>query len=151
MSITFTKTVLFLAVTFLVAAHARAQSDAAERQKLAGTWEGWVVEGDGSQTSQRHMRVGEVIITAAQISAKDARSVSMGVGTYKLAAAGSTKTIDATGTGGPTQGKTYRGIYKLEGDTLKWCSGNDRAQSRPAEFKTNPGNGHFLMILTRKK
>ena len=48
-------------------------------------------------------------------------------------------------------GKNYMGIYKLEGDTLKWCSGNDKARTRPTEFKTNIGTGHFLMILTRKK
>lgn len=125
--------------------------DAAERQRLAGAWEGWVVEGDGSQPSQRRQRVNELVISPTQITAKDGRNISMGAGTYRLGSAGGAKTIDAVGTGGPTQGKTYLGIYKLEGNTLKWCSGNDRARTRPAEFRTNTGSGHFLMVLTRKQ
>jgi uncharacterized protein (TIGR03067 family) len=134
-----------------LALSASAADDTAERAKLTGTWEGWVVEGDGSQTAQRRQRVNELVINAAQISAKDGRSISMGQGTYKLGGAGGAKTIDATGTTGPTQGKFYLGIYRLDGDTLRWCSGNERARTRPTEFKTNTGNGHFLMILTRKK
>jgi hypothetical protein len=43
------------------------------------------------------------------------------------------------------------GVYRLEGDTLKWCSGNDRARTRPTELRTNTGQNHFLMILTKKK
>jgi len=144
--------VLLLALSLcLCTGSAQAQTDAAERQKLAGKWEGWVVEGDGSQQSHRRQRINELVITAIQITAKDGRDVGMGTGSFQLSSSGATKTIDATGTGGRTQGQTYRGIYQLQGDTLKWCSGNERAQSRPAEFKTNPGNGHFLMILTRKK
>ncbi len=123
----------------------------ADFKKLEGTWEGWVVEGDGSQASQRRQRINELVIAADRITAKDGRNISMGQGTYKLGSAGGVKTIDATGTMGPVQGKLYQGIYRVDGDTLRWCSGNDRARSRPTEFRTNPGNGHFLMILTRKK
>lgn len=123
----------------------------AQDKALIGTWEGWVVEGDGSKDSQRRQRVGELVITAAQINAKDGRNGSMGTGTYKLGTAGAAKTIDATGTAGQPSGKTFLGIYQVSGDKLKWCSGNDRAKTRPMEFKTNVGNGHFLMVLTRKK
>lgn len=151
MKTTFHRLTFSLALPLMLATTIHAQTlDATERQKLTGTWEGWVVESDGSQTSHRRQRVNELIITAAQISAKDGRDISMGTGGYKLGAAGAAKTIDATGTGGRTQGKSYAGIYKLEGNTLKWCSGNESARTRPTEFKTNPGNGHFLMILTRK-
>ncbi|MGH9581171.1 MAG: TIGR03067 domain-containing protein, partial [Terriglobales bacterium] len=132
---------VFLAALFTFSPAARAQSgDAAERQKLAGTWEGWVVESDGSQTSHRRQRINELVISATQIAAKDGRNISMGTGSYKLGAAGGAKTIDTTGTAGQqVQGKAYQGIYRLDGDTLRWCSGNDRAKSRPTEFKTNPG------------
>ena len=126
-------------------------NDAAERRKIIGVWQGAVVEGDGSKQGSARQRISELVITADKITARDARGVSMGEGTYRLSVADKLKAIDTTGTAGPTQGKSFQGIYTLEGDTLKWCSGNDRARTRPAELKTNTGNGHFLMILTRKK
>lgn len=125
-------------------------SASAQDKSLLGTWEGWLVQGDGSQPSQRQSRIGEMVITAAQITSKDGRGSSMGAGGYKVGAAGALKTIDATGTAGEPQGKTFQGIYQITGDTLKWCSGNDKAKTRPTELKTNVGNGHFLMVLTRK-
>jgi uncharacterized protein (TIGR03067 family) len=131
---------------------AQTAGDAAQRQRLAGTWEGWLMEGDGSQQSQRRQRINELVITATQISAKDGRNISMGTGSYRLGGSGALPTIDATGImGQQVQGKTYLGIYQLQGDTLKWCSGNDKAKTRPTELKTNTGSGHLLMVLTRKK
>ena len=122
----------------------------AQDKALIGTWEGWLVNGDGSQTAQRQSRISEMVITAAQITCKDGGNRSMGAGSYKVGAAGAVKTIDATGTAGQPSGKAFQGIYQISGDTLKWCSGNDKARTRPTELKTNIGNGHFLMILTRK-
>lgn len=140
-----TKLLLIVATLTLLALPASAQDKA-----LIGTWEGWLVQGDGSQQSQRQSRIGEMVITAAQITCKDGGNRSMGAGNYKLGTAGAVKTIDATGTAGEPKGKSFQGIYQISGDTLKWCSGNDKAKTRPTELKTNIGNGHFLMILTRK-
>ena len=58
--------------------------------------------------------------------------------------------IDTRGTAGQYTGKEYEGIFSVEGDTLRWCSGNP-GKGRPATLKTNTGSGHFLMVLTRKK
>ena len=138
---------LTLAAALAFAVPARAQADKA----LIGTWEGWLVDGDGSQQSQRRQRISEMVITATQITCKDGRGTSMGAGTYRTGGTGGVRTIDATGTAGQPNGKAFQGIYQVSGDSLKWCSGNDRAKTRPAELKTNTGNGHFLMLLTRKK
>lgn len=127
-----------------------ALSASAQDKAILGTWEGWLVDGDGSQKSQQRQRISEMVITAQQITCKDGRGGSMGAGTYRTSGTGALRTIDATGTAGQPSGKAFQGIYQVSGDTLKWCSGNDRAKARPAELKTNTGNGHFLMILTRK-
>ena len=79
-----------------------ALSAPAQDKALIGTWEGWLVNGDGSQTAQRQSRIGEMVIAAAQISSKNGRGTSMGAGTYKVGAAGAVKTIDATGIVRPT-------------------------------------------------
>lgn len=123
--------------------------EAAQRRALLGTWEGWVVEGTGEGPNQRRQRVSELVITADQISAKDGRGASLGVGSYRLGASGNLRTIDAAGTSGPALNKRYLGIYLLEGNTLKWCSGTP-GRPRPAEFQTRPPN-HFMMVLTRKQ
>lgn len=120
-----------------------------ERQKLVGVWAGGVVEGDGSKEGSTRVVVSELVITADKITAKNDKGASLGEGTYKLGEAGGLKTIDAIGTGGPTQWKSYAGIYKLEGDKLLWCSGTP-GKPRPTFFKSEPSNG-FLMIVTRKK
>ena len=140
-------TLLLSTLLLTVATSAFAQAD----RPLTGTWEGWLVDGDGSQQSQRRQRISEMVITAAQITCKDGRGSSMGAGTYRLGSSGAVRTIDATGTAGQPSGKAFKGIYQINGDTLKWCSGNDKAKTRPTELKTNVGNGHFLLILTRKK
>lgn len=140
-----TKLLLTAATLALLALSASAQDKA-----LIGTWEGWLVNGDGSQTAQRQSRISEMVITAAQITCKDGGNRSMGAGNYRVGGTGAVRTIDATGTAGQPAGKAFQGIYQVSGDTLKWCSGNDKARTRPTELKTNVGNGHFLMILTRK-
>jgi len=141
----FAKTLLTVATLTLLALSAAAQDKA-----LLGTWEGWLVDGDGSEQSQRRQRISELVITAAQITCKDGGNRSMGAGTYRIGGTGAVRTIDANGTAGQPAGKAFQGIYQVSGNTLKWCSGNDKARTRPTELKTNVGNGHFLMILTRK-
>ncbi len=140
------KSLLAAAALFLLTLSVHAQDKA-----LIGTWEGWLVDGDGSQKSQQRQRISEMVITDAQITCKDGGGRSMGAGTYRVGGAGALKTIDATGTAGQPQGKAFQGVYQVSGDSLKWCSGNDKARTRPTELKTNVGNGHFLMLLTRKK
>ena len=130
---------------------AQAQSDAAERAKLEGTWVGGVtnpgVQGKSGQGTM--VILSEVVIKDGKITAKDGGKSGLGEGTYKLNLGTNPKTLDAVGTGGKTQGKNYLGIYKLNGDSLEWCAGNP-AIPRPTAFFTKP-QVQFHMVLTRKK
>jgi uncharacterized protein (TIGR03067 family) len=121
-----------------------------ELKKLAGTWEGYVVEGEGENPDRGpvHLRL---TITESTIAAVDLGNggKEMGSGTFQIDPAKGTKEIDATGVILPgKRERTFAGIYALDGDTLKWCVDN-RRQDRPSEFRTEKGN--YLLILKRKK
>ena len=121
--------------------------DAAWRKQMLGTWEGTVVSDE--ETGARRATIRELMITMDKISATDGDGRSLGEGSYKLAEEGGLLTIDATGVSGPAMNQTMLGIWKLEGDTLRWCSANG-GKPRPTEFKTR-SSGPYLMILTRKR
>jgi uncharacterized protein (TIGR03067 family) len=101
------------------------------------------------ETGARRATIRELTITMDKISATDGDGRSLGEGSYKLAEEGGLLTIDATGVNGPAMNQTMLGIWKLEGNTLRWCSANG-GKPRPTEFKTR-SSGPYLMILTRKK
>ena len=136
---------LFVAIICTLGlAHA---DDAAWRKQLLGTWAGAVVSDE--DTGARRATISELTITMEKIVATDGDGRSLGEGSYKLAEEGGLLTIDATGVNGPAMGQTMLGIWKVEGDTLRWCSANG-GKPRPTEFKTR-GAGPYLMILKRKK
>ncbi|WP_395741501.1 hypothetical protein [Prosthecobacter sp.] len=113
------------------------------RQRLIGTWDGYMADSDGS----RHGDI-RLVITEDKITASNPQgNREMGAGTYKI----SGKKIDATGTEGQFAGKKYEGIFDLDSNTLKWCSANDNPNSsRPTKLQTNPQAGQFLMVLEKK-
>ena len=50
------------------------------------------------------------------------------------------------------QGKTWRGIYELNGDALKICdNGDDVAKGRPVAFVTEARSGQVLVNFKRVK
>lgn len=117
-----------------------------------GLWRGWAVEGKGESQSARRMYV-QLRIKGDQIEATQLRLSGeplrdLGLGTFKLRKKGSIWEIDATRTQEPGRGQTYLGICSLEGNTLKWCSGN-AGKARPREFESQP-HQQYLMILNRQ-
>ena len=123
----------------------------AELKKLEGVWEGFVVEGKGEKADRGPFQL-RITITGDKMSAVDLKNNNkdMGSGTFKLDPSKALKTLDATGVVLPgKRDKIYRGIYELDGDTLKWCVDNKQREEHPTEFRSNAGN--FLMVLKRQK
>ncbi len=121
--------------------------EAADRRRLVGTWTGWIVEGRGDRPNAMIGKIAEMTITERTIRARDDQR-DMGEGNYRVGRDQGWGTLDAAGIAGPTRGKTYLGIYQLEGDTLRWCTANP-GRPRPTELMTRRGDGWYLMVLRR--
>jgi uncharacterized protein (TIGR03067 family) len=61
------------------------------------------------------------------------------------------KTIDLVPLGGLLEGNLLRGIYRIDGDTMKICLAGISEKVRPTEFATKRGSGHFLMVLKKDR
>jgi len=96
-----------VSVAVAAAAAAKAPSTADERTRLTGTWRGKM-----AHESEQSL---ELVITPTTISGRSLHNgESLGVGTYDVDPV--KKTLDAHGSKDPVSGKTYLGIYSLEGD-----------------------------------
>jgi uncharacterized protein (TIGR03067 family) len=71
-------------------------------------------------------------------------------GVFALEPGASPRTIDFTPNDGPHKGKTFRGIYQLEGDELKACFAFP-GKARPKTFLTQPDSGLVLEFWRRAK
>lgn len=120
---------------------------ARERQKLAGVWKGFTVEGKGENPDRGpvklELRVGERI---HGLEFKGANVVDHGEGEFSLDLTRTPAVLDAWKTNERGRRQSYLGIYTLEGDTLKWCVSPQK--TRPATFET--AKGQFLLILKRQ-
>lgn len=91
----------------------------------------------------------ELTITPTRITGRNPRTgKSLGEGTYQLDPV--RKTIDPHQDAKFGRGKTYLGLYSLEGDTLKWVS-NSRGKKRPVDLEHRPERDQFLMVLKRQR
>src|SRR5205807_248148 len=70
-------------------------------------------------------------------------------GTVKIDATKTPKWFDTTATAGPDTGTTQPGIYELEGDALKICTGMPGTNTRPTEFSAKAGSKCQLIVLKR--
>ncbi len=135
----------FRGETFTVAQ----DSDKSAREKLAGVWAGFAVEGKGETPDRGAVKL-ELIISKDLIKAKQFKgkdSFDLGEGTYEILQSKSPNHLDGKKKlDNPNRKDIWLGIYHLDGDTLKWCVGK---KARPTEFETKQGS--FLLILKRIK
>jgi uncharacterized protein (TIGR03067 family) len=134
-----------------VFADSRQRPNESDTGKLAGTWEGYVVDGRGENPNRGpvHLRL---VISGNRMSAYDLSGPDtnkpLGSGIYRVGARSPLPELDATGIVLPgKRERTFIGVYELDGDTLRWCVDN-RGKERPSEFRTAAGK--YLLVLKRK-
>jgi uncharacterized protein (TIGR03067 family) len=52
---------------------------------------------------------------------------------------------------GPQKGRIDRGIYEIDGDTLRICIQSNKDSSRPRDFRSPAGSDLWLVTLQRSK
>ena len=122
-------------------------TDAQERQRLAGVWRGFTVEGKGERPDRGPVKL-EITITDRKIHGIESKAddrVDHGEGEYLIELTKDPRQLDATQTNERGRKREYLGIYLIEGDTLKWCVSPQKV--RPETFETK--KGQFLLILKR--
>jgi uncharacterized protein (TIGR03067 family) len=116
------------------------------QEKLQGTWYNVSAESDGEQQtgedkSNLHIITGNRVVTEIDGSYYQESVFTLGPG-EKFGEI----TFDMKS--GPDKGKTWVGIYQLDGDILKWCgSWKGDNKKLPSEFITREGDGYFLRVM----
>lgn len=115
---------------------------AGESPSIEGTWSVVSVEYAGQPVAALE---GAILTLAGGKKTFKLPSGVVEQGTYTLDAAREPQRIDATTAG---RSETARGIYSLEGDTLRMCF-SQLGTRRPTEFATKMGSDLILMVLKR--
>jgi uncharacterized protein (TIGR03067 family) len=131
-------------------APAFAQPTEDAHKKLQGTWTATQAERDGKAAEDVVGHRLSFTGTRFEIQAKDGKPLY--AGTVRVDPSAKPAAIDFNHTDGAVKGKAWKGIYALEGDTLKVCdNAPDLGKGRPAAFETKSGSGYVLITFKRVK
>jgi uncharacterized protein (TIGR03067 family) len=123
---------------------------AAAQTALQGNWVATKAETNGAASPEV---VGHRLSFAGdrfEIKSKDGKAVY--VGTVHTDPNARPAAIDFAHTSGALNGKTWKGIYKREGDTLTVCdNAADLAKGRPTAFDASRGSGFVLITFAKAK
>ena len=133
---------LFLALSLLAIAPITTKND--DAKKIQGTWVMVSKEEDG----RKRTVAGELKYTIGPDRISNANLKEAG-DQYKLDADKKPKTIDLVPGDGPEKGKTVKGLYELDGDTLRICLATQATMPRPTEFASS--KGVQILVLKRIK
>jgi uncharacterized protein (TIGR03067 family) len=124
---------------------------AEEAQKnLQGTWAATKAERDGKAADDL---VGHRLSFTGNrflIRSKDGKTLYEG--TFRVDAKSKPAAIDFNHAKGDLKGKSWKGIYALDGDTLTTCDNAPNLdKGRPAAFEAKTGSGQVLITFKREK
>ncbi len=127
-----------------------AQPAGETQKKLEGSWTATQAERDGKAADDV---VGHRLSFTAnrfRIESKDGKLLY--AGTVRVDPSAKPAAIDFAHTEGTVKGKAWKGIYALDGDTLKVCDNAPNLdKSRPTAFEAKRGSGHVLVTFKRAK
>ncbi len=121
-----------------------------DAEKLLGTWELTAAEAGGRPAGD-DVKLQEMVVEKDKLSTIKTDGTKHEV-TWTIDPKAKPRTIDIVPQDGPPneKGQTFKGIYQLDGDSLKICMAGPN-MDRPTEFKTEEGSRNFLLTFKRKK
>jgi uncharacterized protein (TIGR03067 family) len=130
----------------LVSIDAMAGDAKEDLKAFQGTWDLIYFERDGKEVKLQNDT--KAINTGDKFVVKHGDQV-IAAGTMKLDPSKKPKASETTYTEGPDKGKTFKGIYQFEGDTVKFCRAGSPNDERPTEFTTKSASGQFVAVYKR--
>src|SRR5262249_36978827 len=127
-----------------------AQDQAKKDQKrMQGTWAMVALEVDGKLVGEDKLKDTVLLIKGNRYitRVKDEEIET----TFTLDPSKKPKAIDMVFSEGEKKDKVLKGIYEIDGDTLKLCRGLTAEQQRPGQFATWPNTGVFVVTWKRQK
>jgi uncharacterized protein (TIGR03067 family) len=117
-----------------------------ELAKLEGTWQLVLAETDGQKLPDEQVKQIRVVILAGKHTVYFGDKIVAEEVTFRVDPTKKPKQVDDT----LKDGKKIRGIYELQGDTLRSCvAAPDK--DRPTEFTGKKGSGYTLRVFRRVK
>ena len=135
------------AILFVLAlsmAVANCEDSKVELAKFNGTWELLSVVADGKEIPQENLKSIRVVIQDGKHTVLMGQTVIAKEIPFMIDSSRDPKTMVDT----LPDGKTIKGIYKLEGDTLTSCVATVD-QDHPKEFSSKTGSGYTLRVFKR--
>jgi uncharacterized protein (TIGR03067 family) len=140
------KLAVLLALGLLLGADDKQADAKKDQEKLQGEWTMQSGERDGEQFPDDLLKSLKRTVTGDKYTiTRDGETFAKG--TYTLDPSQKPKTIDAKLEGND---QPVRGIYELDGDTLKICVAGP-GEARPKEFATKAESGLTLVVWKKAK
>jgi uncharacterized protein (TIGR03067 family) len=130
-------------VVLLTAVRAEEKAADGDQQKLQGTWEMVSGQRGGKPIPDDVLKKTTIVIAGNKMTLK--RGEQATEMTFKLDPTKKPKAIDVD-----MEGKEGKGIYMLDGDTLKIAHG-ELGDPRPKDFSSPEGSNWTVVVLKRKK
>jgi len=124
-------------------------ADARANDALQGTWA--AVSAERSAQPADDLKGHQLTFSGDRFTIRSKGKVVY-QGTYTTDPSKKPASIDFKNTAGEMKGKTWLGIYELDGDVLKICdNADDVAKERPSAFVTETRSGQVLVNFKRAK
>ena len=134
-----------------VAADEPKAGDRAAVEQLRGSWRPESVTESGRRLTGADLEAYKgmtLTIQDGKSSLKAADGTVLSACELEVDAGRDPKTFDAKEVEGLGVGRIYKGVWEIEGDTLKWCFST---KDRPKGFESQEGADFFLLVLRRQK
>lgn len=140
-----------LAVIFGSADPVRGEDAKGDQEKIQGTWQATEGTSDGKPIPKEQLERLKMVFSREKMSLFPPDGKNTVESTFALDSGKKPKAIDTTRQEGASKGKTAKGIYELDGDTLKLCLPARLEKDRPTEFAAPEKSGLVLLTLKRVK